>query len=677
MSKDKKKDLDLEIENKLKNENENIPEGLSPENMKKKIENMSKEEKEKRSNSEDVPVEDKKNKGSKKIAVVTYSLLVAAVVFLAVGINLKSGYFRNITNRNLTVKNTEKNNEDNKKSNDNKENEDNKGGNYSKAYRYFNKMKDSGQNVYYDYTTGIEEDFATNEAEASEERKGTESKLEEHDYTDTNVRTEGVLEGDIVKTDGNYIYEYDDNHEKINIYEVNKGNVEKLSSVKIGNISYGDMYIYEDELILIGSEFNDEYDYDDEYYYGAYEYYHQNEETLIKIFDVSDRKNPKEKYSTSQDGSFYSTRLVDGVLYTFSNKYINIDGIEEDDYKTFVPTADGTVLEEDELIIPGNVYDDTYVVITALNIKDEEIVDKMGALAGRDLLYVSEENIYLTDYVYDWYSFSSGDKTQIIKISYKDGKLEEKARKTIKGYLDDDYCIDEYNNYLRVVVSYYDTITYENKNALYVYDENLEKVGSIRNIAKGETIKSARFMGDWGYFVTFRNTDPLFAVDLSDPENPEITDYLKIPGFSEYMHPYDENHLIGIGYEADENGRTDCIKMSMFDISDPENIKETKKVVFPGYTYATVLYDRNSFMFDNKNKTFGFAIEGEYGSSYVVFKYENDNFEKLIETKISEEENYFYSGSSCTRGIVIDDYLYIIICGEKILVYDKDYNLKE
>ena len=94
--------------------------------------------------------------------------------------------------------------------------------------------------------------------------------------------------------------------------------------------------------------------------------------------------------------------------------------------------------------------------------------------------------------------------------------------------------------------------------------------GTIENLAKNERIYSARFMGDTGYFVTFRETDPLFSVDLSDPDNPKIIGTLKIPGFSEYLHPYGDGLLLGIGEEVDEKGvESNQVKLSMFDISDP------------------------------------------------------------------------------------------------------------
>ena len=237
-----------------------------------------------------------------------------------------------------------------------------------------------------------------------------------------------------------------------------------------------------------------------------------------------------------------------------------------------------------------------------MDIAKGKYIDKKAVLAGSDTMYVSTDNIYLTDHNFSWSSFTYGEDTDILKISYDKGELEYEAKGSFPGYLNDDYSIDEYNGYIRLVTTYRDA-NYTQYNALYVYDTDLNKVSVIKNMAEGETIRSARFMGDTAYFVTFRNTDPLFAVDLSDPENPEITDYLKIPGFSAYLHPYGDNKLLGIGYDTDDTGWINCIKLSMFDISDPYNIEEEDTEVLYNYQQAGVLNDRRALMFNSEDGT--------------------------------------------------------------------------
>jgi uncharacterized secreted protein with C-terminal beta-propeller domain len=270
------------------------------------------------------------------------------------------------------------------------------------------------------------------------------------------------------------------------------------------------------------------------------------------------------------------------------------------------------------------------------------------------------------------------------------------AKGTFPGYLNDDYSIDEYDGYLRIVSTYRDD-TYTQYNGLYIYDDELKSVSVIKKLAEGETIRSARFMGETAYFVTFRNTDPLFAVDLSDPENPTITDYLKIPGFSAYLHPYGDNMLLGIGYNTDEYGFTENIKLSMFDISDPYDIEEVDTKVLYDYSQASVLSDRRAFMFNPEDGTFGFSTQANWGYIdedmyeeyygeefkewaeevdfskdgyyYTVFDFdENKGFEELMDEKLDEA----YGSLMGTRGIVIGDYIYVVQSGSKVSSYDTE-----
>ena len=151
---------------------------------------------------------------------------------------------------------------------------------------------------------------------------------------------------------------------------------------------------------------------------------------------------------------------------------------------------------------------------------------------------------------------------------------------------------------------------------------------TIRPLASGETIRSARFLGDTGYFVTFRQTDPLFRVDLSDPASPKITGELKISGFSSYLHFYGENLLLGIGYEANETtGETTGIKLSMFDLSDPDEIREVNRIVIPGITWAPAIDDYKSILVDAEKNLIGFYCDGRY----LVYSYDSENgFDRML-----------------------------------------------
>ena len=129
-------------------------------------------------------------------------------------------------------------------------------------------------------------------------------------------------------------------------------------------------------------------------------------------------------------------------------------------------------------------------------------------------------------------------------------------------------------------------------NRLYTFDENLKQAGILDHIAEGEEIYAARYLGDTVYFITYRNTDPLFAVDLSDLSNPKLLGELKITGFSEYLHFWEDDKLLGIGFETDpDTGRTKGLKLVMFDISDPVNLKAVDSLTINNCYHSPALYN--------------------------------------------------------------------------------------
>ena len=204
----------------------------------------------------------------------------------------------------------------------------------------------------------------------------------------------------------------------------------------------------------------------------------------------------------------------------------------------------------------------------------------------------------------------------------------------------------------------------------------MKTVGKIENLAEGEEIKSARFMGKTGYFVTYRNTDPLFSVDLSDPEDPKVLGELKITGFSSYLHFYGENKLLGIGWETDpDTGNTIGMKCSMFDISDPSDVKETDRFVLKDVSFCDALTNYRSILAAPKKGLFGFAY-GMYGSYsdgydsgedfyYGVFNYnEEDGFVPGMYLKMNDcglfEDGIDWQDYRTARGIYIKDTFYLV-----------------
>ena len=518
---------------------------------------------------------------------------------------------------------------------------------YDQIYQYVKSYQDSmmtREAVTYDL--GITEEASL---DSSVSANGFGMKQEygnSGDYSQTNVRQEGVDEGDIVKTDGIYLYVVEENGYVVDIVSVNGGNMEKCGSVTLEKeCTIREIYLDTERkrMVLISEQ---DYMTAD----GG------TVETEALTYDIADVAEPKEIGRMSQSGNYNTSRMANGYLYLFSTYYVNSPIVREDP-STYVPLINEKEMERSDICLPQVSQGCMYEVITSIDIANpDEICDSTAIFSQGGQTYVSNQNIYY--YETQWED-SDRYTTTVRKFAYQDGKLEGKAQGSFAGYLNDTFSIDEYQGKLRVVTTDGDT------NAVYVMDENLEITGAIEDLAKDERVYSARFIGDTGYFVTFRETDPLFSVDLSDPENPRIIGELKIPGFSEYLHFYGEDRLLGIGMAADENtGATEGVKLTMFDISDRTDVKEEATYVIEDAYGTDVAYDYKAVLADPQKNLIGFAAYGIRGEDYYLFTYEE---ETGFVCRLQEEINGNSSGG--TRGLYIGDTLYVIR-GNVIEAYD-------
>lgn len=492
------------------------------------------------------------------------------------------------------------------------------------------------------------------------------------DYSDTNVREEGVGEPDIVKTDGKRIYTA--SNQQVHIVDIQKEEMKQLSTIKLDKECYiSEIFVKDDRLIVVytQTEFKDQG--------GEYGGYYL-EYTVAETFDVSKPEKPKSVGKITQSGTYNNMRVVGDYVYLLSNFYADAysSRTERDMY---IPSVQGKRVESGNILMPAFPMGNKYTVVSAFSIKDpEKKVDNKAVFGSSGMCYVSRSNIYICESNYGFYDVmplarqsgggnengsSSVAQTCIRKISYEDGELEAVGQTVVDGTLNDSFSIDEYEGNLRLAVTvtqlsgnsgsliFPDIQTEEEEqpqdsNSLYILDKNLKELSRIEGLAPGETIYSARFMGDNGYFVTFRQVDPLFSVDLSNPKKPEIIGELKIPGFSQYLHPYGEGLLLGIGMDVDEAGvTTEGVKLSMFDISDPADVEEVQKYILED-TYSTdVSYNYKAAFVDVEKNLIGFSAYGDT-PCYYIFSYGEDGFECLFErelTGFSSDIRALYSGS--------------------------------
>lgn len=486
-------------------------------------------------------------------------------------------------------------------------------------------------------------------------------------YSKTNLQEAGVDEADIIKTDGKYLYVMKATGSVRMIRAEGKTlEVEGTIMLEALNETPQEMYVDGDILNLIVTGSRTTLDSDDT----QEDTYTANTENYTKIYtyDISDRSVPQLRGTVKQKGTYSTSRKNGDVIYLFTQFYPQINDADQID--TYVPAVNGARLESTDIYLPEYQNSSSYLVISSVsNRRPDEVIDKKAIVSAADNFYVSNDNIYIANA--NWSSDTA--MTQILKFSCQKGKIRAKGAADLKGFLNDSFSMNEYNGYIRIVLTDYsgDTQT----NALYVLDDALEVCGSITDIAEGEEIRSARFLGDTGYFVTFKETDPLFSVDLSDPAEPKVLGELKITGFSSYLHFYGENKLLGVGNEVDpETGAYTGIKLAMFDVSDPSNVKQLHKFVIKDTYDCPLFYNYKAAMIDTEKNIFGFMCD----SSYMIFRYDEEKgFENIFTENLGD--SYYsssYNGTQGIRGCFIDNSFYLI-GGGQIRIYDMADDYKE
>lgn len=510
------------------------------------------------------------------------------------------------------------------------------------------------------------------------------------DYSTTNLQMEGVDESDIAKIDGSYIYTVEDKY--IVITDIRDGKLEEVTRFLPKDCGAADrvmeIYVDGDQLILVvqgyetslgesskaGSdkENSDKESSDEEIAVSdasedsAFCYKMNGKSTTqIQVYSIVDRKNPEFEGRLIQDGYYNTSRKIGDVVYLFTQYNMTSDvtsyvekkhGVEDlkegngvsSLAEAVIPKVNGEKVAASEIYLPESS-GESGILVSSLDVnKPDKVLDSKLVISGYAQTYISKDALYLYEEDYDGAMI-----TNIAKFALDEGRISGVAAAAVSGYVRDTFAINASDGYLRVLTTDYSTE--DEVNALYILDENMKLTGQLTGIAPGEEIYAARFMGNTGYFVTYRNTDPLFTVDLSDPAKPEIIGELKVTGFSEYLHFWDDTHLLGIGYESDENtGNIENIKLSMFNIENPGEVTEEAKLVLKDVDYSEALYDYKSVIISKDKNLIGLVCEDYSGSrtkqTYQIYSYENGTFKKQAEILGINGVNYenvrgMYSGN--------------------------------
>lgn len=565
-----------------------------------------------------------------------------------------------------------------------------------------------------------------------------ESNSGQDDYSTTNVQVQGVDEGDIVKTDGEYIYQV--NKQRIVTVKANppdKMNIISTIDCASKNISPKEIYLHGNKLVIIGSSrlyyplyeikggsnnltsapnnsSTKESEIDADVngslskvkegsvkveFYPAPQYSRNSVKALI--YDMTDKENITLLREIELEGNYISSRKIGSALYLVANSHINNYYIQGGEINS-TPFYRDTIKKDEYVNIgydairyfPGLI-EANYMVVAGIDIDGDESANVSAYLgAGRDI-YVSGENLYVAVSSYSrGFTKVYEEKTQLYKFALKDAKLTYLCKGEVPGTILNQFSMDENGSRFRIATTkgnVWGTGENISRNCLYVLDDMLSVTGSIDDMAPGERIYSVRFMGDRAYVVTFKTVDPLFVIDLKDPLKPAILGALKIPGYSDYLHPYDENHIIGFGKDTVEiKGQAYYMgmKVALFDVSDVSNpVQKFAEMIGDRGTESELLRNHKALLFSKEKNLLAFPItlmevqenqnnKNQYSLQYGQFTFQGalvynldltDGFKlKGRITHLTDEDylkagNYWYdSDKNVQRVIYIGDTLYTL-----------------
>lgn len=568
----------------------------------------------------------------------------------------------------------------------------------------------------YFFSPGIIQEDSSNLKEDAPQMDRTSST----DYTKTNVQVEGVDEGDKIKTDGKRIYSLSNSNLRV-VEVLPDGSMELLLSEEITDNQvapqnyyytyYDSLYLTDKYLVVIGQIYqNVVLDLESTKEPIIYNRYTQL--SVAYIYDLETLKSV-DKYEIS--GSLNTSRLIDNKLYlisTYSPYYYSENETDDIDLRPWVRKQNQITYfdYEDIKYLPDMQYQ-SFTLITTINLGEEITYENDVFLAYNywSVIYVSQNAIYLAAYQHEYNIFGTEKgNSKIISYQFSDDGLIYGGMGTFHGHLNNQFSIDEYDGYLRLAST--EGWSGENvRNRLYVFKRQLkdgiytlEKVGLLdKDLGKvGETIKSVRFNKDQATIVTYRQTDPFYTIDLSDPTNPKIIGALEIPGFSTYQHPWKENLIVGIGFNAVE-GRTTGLKIALYDISDTKNPIEVGKPLIlsnnvNSWSYSEALFNHKAIYIDQKNDSLGFALfrsnwtNGYYTATtdYLVFDVDETRDEPIqikatfnhidyfTENVNDYKEAYWNYNFNIERAVRINSHLYLV-SGEVITSHsiDNEYQL--
>lgn len=458
------------------------------------------------------------------------------------------------------------------------------------------------------------------------------------DYSGTNVQVQGVDEADIVKTDGNYIYMLNQRQLSI-VRAIPADKMQLVAKIKYDNNNFNprDLYVDAKHLIVIGDAYrNNPQPLSQEKRMicpGPPQYSSQTCKAVI--YNLNDKTNPAKNREIELEGYCLSTRKVGSSLYLVANRNIDYyrpgDPVILPSYRDSATGKDFQYLSCDRInYFPDCLYN-AYVMVVAINTDNlDQKVDIKTYLGNGDNIYASPSNLYIAVNSYPRVQPLLKDsafpekqaevETEVYRFALQGASTVCTGKGTVPGAILNQFSMDEHQGFLRIATTSGDMWNRgdnTSKNHIYVLDKELKPAGKLENIAPGEKIYSTRFMGDRAYMVTFRNVDPFFVIDLKNPQKPQILGKLKIPGYSDYLHPYDENHIIGFGKDTVEmkgwNGESQAfyqgLKIAVFDVTRVDQpVEMSRAVIGDRGTDSELLNNHKALLFSKEKNLLAFPV---------------------------------------------------------------------
>ncbi|HCF71553.1 MAG TPA: hypothetical protein DER33_08230 [Syntrophomonas sp.] len=491
-----------------------------------------------------------------------------------------------------------------------------------------------------EYNTYYLQDTVSAQAEGLLNRVQTKSDAsaqDSADYSGTNLQVAGVDEADIVKTDGKYIYQVD--HTGINIIEAYPAeNMKKIAAIAFDqpNFNPSEIYVDKTRLIVLGSAHHTGQKLQPAGIKPSiYPPYPTRETTGVMVYDISNKTKITKLRTLELEGQYVSSRKIGHNLYLVANRHIDyyiLENANADATPAYRDTAAGSDFKSVDYssihYFPGHITP-SYMLVAGIRLNDSSRpADIQTFLGASENIYASENNLYVAASSFNANpiplqkspTYRDSSSTRIYRFALSQGAIKYNGQGDVPGTIINQFSMDENQESLRIATTSGDmwqNERYTSQSNVYVLDRNMQINGRLEGIAPGEKIYSTRFMGSRLYMVTFRNVDPLFVIDLKNAAAPRILGKLKIPGYSNYLHPYDENHIIGFGKDTVEgkgwNDQSQAyyqgMKVAIFDVTDVTHpVEMDQEIIGDRGTDSELLNNHKALLFSREKNLLAFPV---------------------------------------------------------------------